>query len=219
MLELNSIPAFMNFYAISALVNVVTSIVLGILVLFENPRNRVNQLFFLFALAVATWGYAYFNWQIAIDPITALLWVHTLMAGAILIPFFYFHFIARFFNLQYQLRWFVRVGYVSAVFFSIVNWYPLFVLSVDARDGFTFWPTAGPLFLPFLIIWVLYAAYPIRLLFEHLYSTNRAEERAQVKYILFGTAIGYIGGCTNYFLWYDIPILPFGNITASFYIV
>lgn len=66
---------------------------------------------------------------------------------------------------------------------------------------------------------MLYAAYPVRLLFKHLHTTDREAERAQVKYILIGTAIGYIGGCTNYFLWYDIPILPFGNITASVYII
>jgi len=128
----------MNFYAISALVNVVTSIVLGVLVLLENPRNRVNQLFFLFTLAVATWGYAYFSWQIANDPSTALFWVHVLMAGAIFIPFLYFHFVARFLNLQHALRWFVGIGYISAAFFSIVNWHPLFISSIGARDGFAF---------------------------------------------------------------------------------
>lgn len=209
----------MNFYAISALVNVVTSIVLGVLVLFQNPRHRANQLFFLFTLAVATWGYAYFSWQIASDPNMALFWVHVLMAGAILIPFLYFHFVVRFLNLQQELRWFVWVGYISAAFFSIVNWHPLFISSIGSRGGFDFWPIAGPLFSLFLIIWVLYAAYPVRLLFKHLRTTDRAEDRAQIKYILVGTAIGYIGGCTNYFLWYGIPILPFGNITASVYIV
>lgn len=209
----------MNFYAISALVNVVTSIVLGVLVLFQNPRHRANQLFFLFTLAVATWGYAYFSWQIASDPNTALFWVHVLMAGAILIPFLYFHFVARFLNLQRELRWFVWVGYICAAFFSIANWHPLFISSIGSRGGFDFWPTAGPLFSLFLIIWVLYAAYPVRLLFKYLRTTDRAEDQAQIKYILVGTAIGYIGGCTNYFLWYGIPILPFGNITASVYIV
>ncbi len=209
----------MNFYAISALVNVATSIVLGFLILFADRRNRTNQLFSLFALAVAVWGYAYFSWQIASDPGSAMLWVRILMAGAIFIPFFYFHFVVRFLGQHWQLRRFVWTGYIVALFFSIVNWSPAFIASIVSRSGFLYWPAAGPLFLPFLIIWVGYAAYPVWLLSRRLGVTNNAEERAQITYILIGTAIGYAGGCTNYFLWYGIPVLPYGNITASIYIV
>lgn len=210
---------YMNFYAISALVNVATSIVLGLLIFFADRRNRVNQIFSLFAFTVALWGYSYFSWQIASDSNTALFWVQMLMAGAIFIPFFYFHFIVRFLNLQQKLRWFVWVGYAIAIFFSVVNWTPLFIASIGTREGFPFWPAAGPLFLPFLAIWVAYAAYPVWLLFRRLRTVGGAEEGAQIKYILVGTAIGYLGGCTNYFLWYGIPVLPYGNITASIYII
>ena len=209
----------MNFYAISALVNVVTSIVLGFLILFAARRNRANQLFFLFALSVAVWGYAYFLWQIAGDPVSAMLWVRILMAGAIFIPFFYLHFITQFLDLQRPLRWLVRIGYVIAIFFSIVNWTPLFTASVSAESGFPFWPLAGPLFLPFLVVWISYAMYPVWLLLKRLRRIGGAEERAQITYILFGTVIGYVGGCTNYFLWYGIPVLPYGNITASLFII
>ena len=217
---MDSIPFLlrMNFYAASALVNVITSIVLGALILLADKRNRINQLFALFAAAVAVWGYAYFAWQIADEPTTALTYVHLLMAGAIFIPFFYFHFIVRFLGLQYPLRWVVRIGYGAALFFSVVNWSPLFVASVGASDGFSFWPSAGPLFSPFLAVWVLYAMYPVWLLFTHLKSVSDKNERAQITYILIGTAIGYAGGCTNYFLWYGVPVLPAGNITASIYI-
>ena len=208
----------MNFYAVSALVNTATSVVLGFLILFANPRNRVNQLFFLFASALTVWSFAYFLWQIAIDPATAMFWVHMLMAGAIFIPFFDFHFVARFLNLQKRLRWFIWVGYLFAIFFSIINWGHLFISSVVARSGFMFWPTAGPLFLPFLIIWVLYVVYRVYLLFKRLSVVSDKSERAQIKYILTGTIIGYAGGCTNYFLWYNIPVLPYGNFAISIFL-
>ena len=209
----------MNLFAISALVNVATSTVLGFLILFADRRNRVNQLFALFTLAVATWGYAYFSWQIAATEGNALFWSHMLMAGAIFIPFFYFHFIVRFLGLQRQLRWLVWTGYAIAGLFSFINWSPLFISGIGEQSGFPFWPIAGPLFLPFLSAWVLYAACPVWLLFNRLRIAGSMEERAQIRYILIGTAIGYIGGCTNYFLWYNIPILPYGNITASIYII
>lgn len=209
----------MNVYAISALVNVVTSVVLGSLVLFTNWRNQVNRLFALFTLAIAVWGYAYFSWQIATTSIDALFWIHILMVGAILIPFFYFHFIARFLGLQKRLRWPVWMGYFIAICFIVVNWSSLFISRIEQQGEFPFWPIAGPLFLPFLSVWILYAAYAAWLLFKRLRITNNKEERAQIRYILIGTAIGYIGGCTNYFLWYGISVSPYGNITAAIYII
>ncbi len=208
----------MNLYAISALVNVATSVVLGFLILFADWRSRVNQLFALFALAVASWSYAYFSWQIAVEPQEALFWTHALMAGAIFIPFFYFHFVVRFLDSYREHRAFVWAGYLFALFFTVVNWSTLFITRVTELAGFAFWPIAGPLFLPFLVTWVLYAVYPVVLLSRRLRATTGVEQ-AQIRYILIGTAIGYAGGITNYFLWYAIPVLPYGNITASVYII
>jgi len=207
----------MNIFAIFALVNVITSIIIGFLILFAVPRNRVNQLFFLLCFSVAVWGYAYFLWQIANDPVTAMFWVHILMIGAIFIPFLYFHFVIRFLNLQCPIRWVVWLGYVFAAFFSFINWSPLFITSVDARAGFLFWPTAGSFFLPFLIIWVLYIIYAMLLLYRRFRVSSDVEERAQIKFILTGSIIGYAGGSTNYLLWYGIPVLPYGNIAVFIY--
>ena len=53
----------------------------------------------------------------------------------------------------------------------------------------------------------------------HYYRKSKGIVKLQLRYITIGTIIGYTGGITNYFLWYRIPILPFGNITASVYIL
>ena len=42
--------------------------------------------------------------------------------------------------------------------------------------------------------------------------------RNQMRYILIATAIGWVGGATNYILWYGIPIPPIGNILVSAYV-
>jgi GAF domain-containing protein len=44
-------------------------------------------------------------------------------------------------------------------------------------------------------------------------------KRNQIKYVFLGTAIGFLGGSTNYPLWYGIPILPVGNILVSVYVL
>jgi len=40
-----------------------------------------------------------------------------------------------------------------------------------------------------------------------------------MRYILFGTILGWVGGATNFPLWFNIPIPPVGNILLSVYIV
>ena len=42
-------------------------------------------------------------------------------------------------------------------------------------------------------------------------------KRRQIEYVFWGTLIGFIGGSTNYFLWYDIPIPPIGNFLVILY--
>jgi len=44
-------------------------------------------------------------------------------------------------------------------------------------------------------------------------------KKLQIKYVLLGSIVGFGGGLTNFFLWYDIEILPVGNIFVSFYTV
>lgn len=208
----------MSIYAATALVNVATSVILGFLVLDADRRSATNRLFAFFAATVAFWSYAYFEWQIATEPDSALFWSHALMAGAIFITPVYFHFITRFLHPGARDHLLVAVGYAFIAVFSVLNWTPQYISHVEPLLGFPFWPVAGPYFLPFLIVWGLYAVYPIILLFRELRGRTGKREQAIIGLLIVGTVIGYAGGATNYFLWYGIPVLPFGNISASIYL-
>jgi len=54
------------------------------------------------------------------------------------------------------------------------------------------------------------------LLIKVLQKTTEKIKKQQIKYLLLGTGIGTVGGSTNYFLWYGIPVLPYGNILVIF---
>ncbi|HVB20086.1 MAG TPA: ATP-binding protein [Candidatus Paceibacterota bacterium] len=207
----------MNFFALSAIVNAFTSLILGTLVIFQG-RNRTYSTFSLFAFAVALWSIFYFQWQQAGTAIQALLWSRLLMAAAAFIPFFYYHFIVAFLDIERRQRLSVFFGYGFALFFSIASFSPLLVTGVSQKLSFSFWPNPGPLYSLFLLIWFFYVILGTILLFER-YHRSQGEIRAQIKLILFGMIVGYLGGATNYFLWYGVPIQPFGNILVSFYVI
>lgn len=208
----------MDYFAISALINAVTSAVLGVLVFLRQSKSRVYLMFSLFALAVAVWSTFYYFWRTANDSDAALLFVRLFMAAAVFIPFFYFHFVTLFVGSEKRHIASVVAGYVLAIVFSALSFSSLFIEGVVQKGTFGYWPEPGSLFLPFLIAWLFYAVYATTLLFQtYLYASGR--KKTQLLLLLLGMSFGYIGGATNYFLWYDIPIPPYGNILVAMYVV
>lgn len=208
----------MNFYAFIALINALTSSILGLFVLFKNRKSNINRSFFFFCIAVAAWSYAYLFWQIATTETAALFWTRALMAGAIFIPASYLHFVVSFLNLAKEKRKLVISGYVLSFIFFLFNFTPLFVKGVLPRLSFPYWPQPGITFHPFLLLFfgcVIYSWY--LMLKAHRESTGIM--RVQVRYVFIGTLIGFLGGSTNYFLWYNIPVPPFGNFLVVTYVV
>jgi len=206
----------MDFYIISALINAVTSLVLGLLVLSQGKTKKLNILFFFFTLAIAFWSLAYFFWQISLNADQALSWSRILMIGAIFIPVFYFHFVVVFLGIAKRV--FVYIAYTLAIIFLFLNFTAYFIVDVSQKLSFQFWPTAGPIYSFFLLTWLFYAIYTVYLLYKHL-NIAVGIKRKQLAYILLGTIVGYAGGVTNYFLWYDILIPPIGNVLASVYVL
>ncbi len=211
----------MSIFAISALINVATSSVVGTIVFFSNLKNKANKVFALFAAAIAAWSLCYYFWQISITAETALFWSRGLMYGAILIPFFYFHFTTIFIKKYRSYKILVWIGYFLALVFLVANYFELIVSGVENKSAlgfhFEFWPTPGVLMIPFLIIWVFYAFFAAILLWKKYKTSNRGDSH-YVLLMFVGIFIGYIGGCMNFLLWYDIPVPPLGNISASIFV-
>jgi len=73
------------------------------------------------------------------------------------------------------------------------------------------------MYTPYLVMFVGVTIYAHILMYRH-YQSLSGLKRNQIKYIVLGTAIGFLGGSTNYPLWYGIPIPPIGNILVSVYV-
>lgn len=207
----------MTFWALSGLINGITSTILGNVVYFRNRKNVVNVSYGLFCLSIAVWSYAYFLWQISLTESAALLWCRWLMAGAVFIPVCYLHHILTFLKLHTQKKTLIISGYLFGIISFFLSFTSLFVKSVSPKLWFKFWPDAGVLYLPFLFVWFLFVIYGIILISKALFNSTGIA-RNQIRYVLIATVIGWGGGATNYFLWFDIRIPPIGNIFVSIYV-
>ena len=206
-----------SYYPISALINVITSVILGTFVYFTNKKSPTNIGFALFAWFVAAWSMGYFFWQISANAETALFWSRALMIGAIFTPIAFLQFVFGLLGISDKRKKFIRWSYALFSIFLLFSFTPLFVAKVEPALSFAFWPKPGPLYHIFLAVWFSYLLYSAYTLLKH-YKNVYGVKREQIKYVLAALIIAFASGSTNYFLWYNIPIPPFANILVSVYV-
>jgi signal transduction histidine kinase len=205
----------MNFYAASAAVVFLSSLISGLFVLIVNPHNKKNILFFLYTLSLSFWSASYTLWQMADNAESALFWVRMLMIGATLIPITHYHHLLSLFDDQKRSRRiFLYVLYGLGALICLNGFSPLFVKGVEQKLNFPFWPIPG------LFTHIYFATIPIPSLFGfRLIWENKGKSsprvQNQLKWFLFASLVGYGAGGTNLPLWYNIPIPPYPMALTS----
>ncbi|MCG2726430.1 MAG: hypothetical protein L6420_09325, partial [Elusimicrobia bacterium] len=211
----------MNYYIISSFINTFVSLFIGLFVFYKNPKAKINKSFFFWCLAVVLWSGSYFIWQLHQSPgdeASALFWSRALMLGAIWVPVAYFRLVCIFLSIEKSKRNLIKLFYAISFLFTVLLFTPLMVRSVEPEMVFRYWPKPGAAYAPFLCVFLWICSYAVYLSFVALKKADTLK-RAQIKYMLIGIAISIIGASTNYLLWYDIPIKPYGNIFASIYVI
>ncbi len=210
---------FFWYFPASALVNTITSGLLGIYLLLIASKRPVARYLLYFCLAATWWGLGYFFWQISSTAESALFWTRFLMFGAIFSSVCYFHLVIVFLNKQHTyFKYIVGLFYLSCIIFAGLNLTPNFVIGVEPRSYFRFWPIPGQGYMAFLAVFFLQVLLASVLLFKK-YRASSGVEKIQTALLLAGILLAFVGGSTNYFLWYNIPIPPWGNGLVAIYVV
>lgn len=203
-------------FSYTGLINAVTSFALGAFVLFTQWRSKPARLFSVFSFAVGYWASFYYLWLSATDGSFALYYIRQAMFGAILIPAAFTSFVFEF--LEKKKFVFNLVNWLFAALFLVFSFSTAFIAAVEPRMTFHFWPVPGPLFHFMLAYFVGNVIVAHTLLWKSL-GTARGLRQRQIQYVFLGTLLGFIGGSTNYILWYRIPVPPYLNILVSLYII
>jgi signal transduction histidine kinase len=135
------------------------------------------------------------------------------MWGANLIPVTFYHFVLAFLgqeqNRQYKKILFI--GYIMTFLLLSVNFNPLFVKNASYKSLVAcFYPNAGPLFIIYILVYFSLSGYSYFLLSRSA-RVARGQVQNQIKYVMLGGVIGFLGGATTFPLWYQIPFFPFGS--------
>jgi len=193
----------MKFYVLTGLINAFTCVSLGTFVYLKNRKSFTNKIFALFTFAVALWGLGVFFYLTAANSQTAFAWIDVALAGAILIPVGFFHFVVSLLDLRKSKRKLIILGYILTFLFFIANFTPLFNESIYPYYPYRTIPgKAYPFFLVMFFGYVIYSWY---LIVKNLKKVSGIK-REQLRYVLIGTFIGFCGGSVNFL--FDFGITP-----------
>lgn len=206
-----------SLFAYTGLINFITSVGLGTFLLLAKYRSHLCRAFALFCFSVAYWSIHYFWWLSASEPARALYLIRQTMVGAIFIPITYTYFTYQLIEKK-TFKWVHLLNVVLVLFFLHFSMSPFYITAVEQRLFFSFWPVPGPLFHLVLIYFALNVVYAHWLLWG-AYQETVGIKRLHILYVFLGTAVGFAGGSSNYFLWYGIPIPPYLNIFVCVFIV
>ncbi|MCZ6801846.1 MAG: ATP-binding protein [Nitrospirae bacterium] len=207
----------MNIYAVSALLNGLAATLLGGFVVLRGLSDQRHRTFGIYCFSIAIWGFFYCGWQLAETASSALIWVKICMMGAIFIPVTYFHHVLVLLDQVSRYRRILLGFYLVAGTFLLSDFTPLFIQTVEPRLSFPYWPIPGMAFHLFLLWFTGTVGFTMYLLGK-AYRTSTGNRQQQYLYLLLGSVIGYVGGATNFPLWYDIPILPIGTIAITAFV-
>jgi two-component system nitrogen regulation sensor histidine kinase GlnL len=207
----------MNAYLIiSSFAVLVVTLFFLISVLLRGLHQQRNLAFCSFAVSVFVWMLGYLNWQLATSEGEAVFWIRVLVVGSSFIPYTYLYFVCVVTGRRSPVV--VLSGCCIAVLLSLGAFTPYIFSGVESRMGMPYWPVAGPAFGLYFGGFVAVVVYCYVLLLKQYYSAPE-KVRNQNKYLIIGTAIGFLGGATNFPLWLDIQILPWGHGLSIFYIL
>ncbi|MDH5428713.1 MAG: hypothetical protein OEZ05_01400 [Nitrospirota bacterium] len=207
----------MDFFAISGLLNGCAAAGLALLIYNRSPRDSRYWTYAFFWSTIAIWSFGYFFWLISDSPNSALFFSRALMTGAIFIPVAFFHHVSSLLGLLHRFQKFLKLQYSIGLVFSVLVWTPYYIKDVGPVSGFSYWPIPGPLFHVSLVWWgllILYAHWQL----VQAYHREKGVHRKQYRYLLIASSIGFLGGATNFPLWYGIEIPPYGNILVTLYV-
>ncbi|HHX58565.1 MAG TPA: hypothetical protein GX706_02260 [Candidatus Moranbacteria bacterium] len=204
--------------AFSGLINFIVSFVFGLIIFKNNPKRRANKALFFLTSSAAIWSFGYWRWLLVFDDYQeALFWLRVLSVGSLFISLAHLQWVLAL--LEINKKRITFLSYLATFLILPFSFSKLFIVSAEPKSFFSFWPNPGILYDIFLFfIFIPIYLYSISLLVRHLVGSEGVR-RKQLLLITIGAFIAVIGGSTNFTLWYNIPINPWGNFLISIYII
>ena len=206
----------LKLYSLQALITCILSFVIGLYVFSKDKHSSINRTFFLWTFSVAIWAFGISRHTLASSTTSGLLWSRILHGSAVFIPTFFLHFTFSLLHIKKRI-WILKLSYLGSIILFIFNFTNLFIPGVRKILYFEYFPSAGPIYPIFVIMFSLCVIYALYSMFKAL-TISSGIRKNQLKYLFLGAAIGFSGGSTTFFPVFNIKVFPIGNFFIFLYI-
>ena len=139
----------MNLYALLPLATLFANLLLGIYILYRDPKAKLNRLYALFAFAVTIWALGTFLTFTALTSGEALYQERLTQLGLSLMPALLLHFFLVFTKSEFISRKrFYMPLYLPALFFIFVNFTTNLITKSATSSWWGYNLVTGPLYIP-----------------------------------------------------------------------
>lgn len=208
-------------YFIGSLLTAITTSSLAVFVFSRDPKSKLYRSFFFYTFSIAAWSFPFAFMANAPTKQIAIILGHVFNFGVSFICVCFVHFVLIVMDAEEEkIQRIVRPHYIIAIIFTLLIPTKLMVTDVVPKFGLNYFINPGIAYYPYVLWWMGCIIYGLSMLFIG-YRNSRGARRNQLKYLFFGSFIGYVGGPANFLLVFDIkyPFYPFGAYGVPIYTV
>jgi len=208
----------MTWYSVNYFLGSIFSLLSGIFVIYRGESKRTIQYtWFFLCFATSIWFAGRFLMSIATSEDAAGKAIYVVYSGAIFSPIFFLHFVSSLLSQEKGTRALQGIYYILAVL-----WLPM-LFGHYLTDGVHILPNIGFYELPgriYLAFFLYFAAAPtvaISKLLKASLTTQQPNKKNQLKYVVYASLLGYMGGATSFLPFLSSALPPFGAPISYFY--
>jgi HD-GYP domain-containing protein (c-di-GMP phosphodiesterase class II) len=207
----------MTFLAVTGLVNALASLTLGLFVYLNNRKASLSKAYLNLSLSIIFFSVGYFLWQISTENNAQIFWFKFLVIGVILINPAFLHFVFALTSKLDVNKKFLVICYIVNIFFIISNIVGWFYISFVPKYNSGLWPIPNVFFNFYLFFWFFQVFYGFCYFIIGL-KENTGRKLYQIKYCILAGGIGFVGGISNWPMWYNINFPPYLNIFIAVHV-
>ncbi|MFC1809384.1 ATP-binding protein [Candidatus Omnitrophota bacterium] len=195
------------------IINILTSILCGALITLLLTKNRkdyrtLSFCAFLFAIILHTFSFALSRFITERE--LAILFFKICIVAAVIIVSTLIHFVHVVLNIHKEKKKYLIITHILNATFAYAST-GLLYNGFAEKFGWGLWPNASPLVAAYLCWWILQVIYCLYILYDKGVKKTTGKDRIAHKQVLGALIVGFAGGSTTWFLWYDIPCPPYFN--------
>ncbi len=196
----------MNYYAFVSLFNGIVVLCVGFYLLSRQRQNHLYQSFSGFSVCVGLWCIFYALWQVQTAKAEALMYMRLAMMAVYPVPFAFLWFVMDLVGWK-KPSWYFFAVIGTPLCFMLLGLSPFMVKDVSPKLHFPFWPDPGVLMHVYLALFCMLVLASYWILWQS-YRKSSGVQQWQIKWISLTLLPAWIGGASNWCLWYNIPVPP-----------